>query len=109
MEMKYDAGVLGLDFGTTNTVAALAQGGEPPELIDIAGPEAAASVFRSALCFWEDEAASSGVSHEAGPFAIAEYLAWPQGSRFIQSFKTVAASESFEQATIFERRYRYCG
>jgi hypothetical chaperone protein len=44
---------------------------------------------------------------EAGPWAIAEYLEYPEGSRFIQSFKTVAASPSFEHATIFERRYRF--
>jgi hypothetical chaperone protein len=107
MQAKHDAAVLGLDFGTTNTVAALATGSNAPTLIDFAGPEATASVFRSALCFWEDEAASFGVSNEAGPFAIAEYLAWPQGSRFVQSFKTVAASESFEHASIFEKRYRF--
>jgi hypothetical chaperone protein len=47
------------------------------------------------------------VAVEAGPWAIAEYLEYPEGSRFIQSFKTVAASPSFEHATIFERRYRF--
>jgi len=93
---------LGFDFGTTNSVAATARGGQS-ELIPLIGPVAADPVFRSALCFWED---GSGVAFEAGPWAIAEYLEYPQGSRFIQSFKTVAASPSFEHATIFERRYR---
>lgn len=69
-----------------------------------AGPEAA---FRSALCFWEDEAMRGGIADEAGPWAIAEYLEFPQGSRFLQSFKSVAASASFEHATIFERRYKF--
>lgn len=101
--MPASAQTLGLDFGTTNSVAALAQGGTS-ELVALdspAGPEAA---FRSALCFWEE---AHGIAAEAGPYAIAEYLAFPQGSRFLQSFKSVAASSSFEQATIFERRYKF--
>ena len=98
------AGVaLGLDFGTTNSVAALA-GGEAgdgaPELVDYAGPEATSAIFRSALCYWEEH----GVQVEAGPWAIAEYLEYPEGSRFIQSFKSVAASAAFEHATLFGKR-----
>ena len=94
---------LGLDFGTTNSVAAIAGGGKA-ELVQLSGPLGADPVFRSALCFWEDEAR---LAVEAGPWAIAEYLNYPEGSRFIQSFKTVAASPSFEHATIFDRRYRF--
>lgn len=98
---------IGLDFGTTNTVVAVAQRGEDASLIDFAGPTAASDVFRSALCFWEDDTASKGVAVEAGPWAIAEYLTWPQGCRFIQSFKSVAASSNFERAAIFEQRYTF--
>ena len=94
---------LGLDFGTTNSVAAIARGGASA-LVPIDGPDGADPVFRSALCFWED---AGGLSVEAGPWAIEEYLAWPEGSRFLQSFKSVAASPSFEHATVFERRYRF--
>jgi hypothetical chaperone protein len=43
-----------------------------------------------------------GLAHEAGPWAIAEFLDMPDGSRFIQSFKSVAANALFEHATIFE-------
>jgi hypothetical chaperone protein len=95
--------VLGLDFGTTNSVAAIALGGVS-ELVPLVGPSGMDPVFRSALCFWEDDAR---VAVEAGPWAIAEYLEYPQGSRFIQSFKSVAAVRSFEHATIFDRRYRF--
>ena len=45
---------LGLDFGTTHTVAALADG-DGSRLVDFAGAGAAGTVFRSALCFWEEE------------------------------------------------------
>jgi hypothetical chaperone protein len=95
--------VLGLDFGTTNSVAALARGGESA-LVPLFGPAGADPVFRSALCFWEEEAR---IAVEAGPWAVAEYLEYPEGSRFIQSFKTVAASPSFEHATIFDLRHRF--
>ncbi|MDF7776010.1 Hsp70 family protein [Sphingomonas sp. AOB5] len=98
---------LGLDFGTTNSVAALAADGGAPEMVEFAAPAATGSVFRSALCFWEDETVRGGMAVEAGPWAIAEYLEYPEGSRFIQSFKSVAASASFEHAAIFGKRLRF--
>jgi hypothetical chaperone protein len=94
---------LGLDFGTTNSVVALAGDDPAPHLVEFAAPAETSAVFRSALCFWED----AGVHVEAGPWAIAEYLEYPEGSRFIQSFKSVAASASFEHASIFDKRYRF--
>ncbi len=98
---------LGLDFGTTNTVAALADGAGGSQLIDFAGDLATGAVFRSALCFWEEESGWNGIAHEAGPWAIDEYLQSPLDSRFVQSFKTVAASASFERALIFNKPFRF--
>ncbi|AJP71934.1 Hsp70 family protein [Sphingomonas hengshuiensis] len=97
---------LGLDFGTTNSVVALGGDGGA-EMLEFAAPGGASAVFRSALCFWEDDEVRGGVNVEAGPWAIAEYLEYPQGSRFIQSFKSVAASASFEHASIFTKRLRF--
>jgi hypothetical chaperone protein len=97
---------LGLDFGTTNSVASVARG-DTSELVALAGPAGADPVFRSALCFWEEDGVPGGIAYEAGPWAIAEYLDFPQGSRFLQSFKSVAASANFEHATVFDRRYRF--
>src|SRR3546814_14847751 len=48
-----------------------------------------------------------GVAHEAGPWAIAEFLEFPRGSRFLQSFKAVAANPNFEHASVFEARLRF--
>ncbi|MES2441341.1 MAG: Hsp70 family protein [Pseudomonadota bacterium] len=101
------ATALGLDFGTTNTVAALADGSGGSRLVEFAGPEAADAVFRSALCFWEEERAWNGIAHEAGPWAIAEFLQSPLDSRFVQSFKSVAASPLFERAQIFGKPFRF--
>jgi hypothetical chaperone protein len=95
---------IGLDFGTTNTVVALGSPQSPPELLTFAAPRGEEAVFRSALCFWQDE---RGIASEAGPWGIEEYLQLPQDSRFIQSFKSVAASPVFEHASVFDKRYRF--
>lgn len=78
-----------------------------PELVHFTGEHSAGAVFRSALCFWQDDAMRGGLGCEAGPWAIAEFLDFPIGSRFIQSFKTVAASAIFETASVFTKRYRF--
>jgi hypothetical chaperone protein len=98
---------LGLDFGTTNTVATLADGAGTSRLVEFAGPEEAGAVFRTALCFWEEERAWQGVAYEAGPFAITEFLQSPLDSRFVQSFKSVAASPLFDRAQIFGKPFRF--
>jgi hypothetical chaperone protein len=100
------ARALGLDFGTTNSVVAIADGAEST-LVEFEGAKATGAVFRSALCFWQDDTRRNAIAHEAGPWAIAEYLDFPEGSRFIQSFKSVAASPAFEHATIFDKRLRF--
>jgi hypothetical chaperone protein len=101
------ASALGLDFGTTNTVLALGNGAGGSELVEFSGAEATGAVFRSALCFWEEESAWNGIACEAGPWAIAEYLQSQLDSRFVQSFKTVAASSTFERALIFGKPFRF--
>ncbi|SFF82788.1 hypothetical chaperone protein [Novosphingobium sp. CF614] len=98
---------IGIDFGTTNSVVACAGGNDTAHLVEFAAPNGATGIFRSALCFWQDEAVRGGLAHEAGPWAIAEFLEFPQGSRFLQSFKSVVASPSFEQASLFEKRLRF--
>ncbi|MGW8190284.1 Hsp70 family protein [Sphingomonas hankookensis] len=96
---------LGLDFGTTNSVLARADG-DGATLVPLDGPDGADAVFRSALCFWQDDV-PGGIAVEAGPWAIDEYLHYPEGCRFLQSFKSVAASPSFDTAPIFTKRYRF--
>lgn len=101
------ARALGLDFGTTNTVAALGNAEGQMELVRFGDEPDTTSVFRSALCFWEDERAWQGIAHEAGPWAIEEYLQSPLDCRFIQSFKSVAASPLFERTLIYNRPFGF--
>lgn len=49
-------------------------------MVDYPGPDNTGSIFRSALCFWEDHGVSGGVAHEAGPWAIAEFLEFPKAA-----------------------------
>ncbi|MFC3711185.1 Hsp70 family protein [Sphingoaurantiacus capsulatus] len=98
---------MGLDFGTTNTVVALGSGPGAADVLSFPHGDGTRT-FRSALCFWaDDDGKRAQILHEAGPWAIDEYLAFPQDSRFIQSFKSVAASKTFEHATVFEKRLRF--
>jgi hypothetical chaperone protein len=103
--MKSVTGALGLDFGTTNTVVALGAGDGDAQLVAFEGD--AGPVFRTALCFWEEERGWNGIAHEAGPWAIEEFLQAPLDSRFVQSFKSVAASPLFERAQIFGKPMRF--
>lgn len=98
---------IGLDFGTTNSVVAVADKSGGSELIAFGSGAEVSATFRSALCFWEDGGVPGGIDCEAGPWAIAEFLETPSDCRFVQSFKSVVASGSFERALIFNKPYRF--
>jgi hypothetical chaperone protein len=62
----------------------------------------------SALLFWEerrDGALQSRV--ESGPWAIEQFLEGTDTHRFIQSFKTFAASRAFKDTRIFRKRFEF--
>ena len=65
------------------------------------------STFRSALSFQVDPEANAGRLVEAGPWAIEAYIDDPGETRFIQSFKSYAASRLFTETTILGRRYAF--
>ncbi|MCV0382598.1 MAG: Hsp70 family protein [Erythrobacter sp.] len=105
--LQQTARAIGIDFGTTNSVIATAHADGSTALVSFAAPGGPSDVFRSALCFWQDDAIRGGLGHEAGPWAIAEFLDFPEGSRFIQSFKSLAADSLFETASLFDKRLRF--
>jgi hypothetical chaperone protein len=98
---------IGVDFGTTNTVIALGDTAEAARLVRFPIDGDHRSTFRSALSFQVDPAANAGRAVEAGPWAIEAYLDDPGETRFIQSFKSYAASRLFTETTIFGRRYTF--
>jgi hypothetical chaperone protein len=89
---------IGLDFGTSNSSAAIRLG-DQARVLPIDGAAERPELFRSVL-FFSDE----GQVH-AGARAISEYLAEGQG-RFIQSIKSFLPSRTFSATQIAGRTYR---
>lgn len=99
---------LGLDFGTTNTVATTINAQGQAEAFRFAHAEQAFEAFRSVLCFWQSEDEDARRTHvEAGPWAIDQFLDLAGDCRFIQSFKTFAASPLFTDTLIYNRRVQF--
>lgn len=104
------APTIGVDFGTTNTVVSLTHGDDHARLVRFAIDNRELFAFRSALSFHTVQSAPGAVSErvvEAGPWAIEAYLEDPLETRFIQSFKTFAASAAFTETRIHNKRYQF--
>jgi hypothetical chaperone protein len=101
------ADVIGIDFGTTNSVIALRQADGQVASIRYGTGAAVADTFRSLLCFWAEETGPSRgrLQHAAGPQAIEAYLDDPLGCRLIMSMKSYLASRSFSETRIFGRAF----
>lgn len=95
--------VIGIDFGTTNTVAAFLQPDGSVRTARFAVGAAEFDVFRTVLCFWQEQGKIRAIKNAAGPHAVAAYLDAPQESRLIMSMKTYLAQRSFTQTNIFGR------
>jgi hypothetical chaperone protein len=98
---------LGIDFGTTNTVLALAGADGPASLVRFPAPEGELFAFRSCLSFHAPAEDPTRREIAAGPWAIEAYVEDPAETRFIQSFKSFAAQASFTETQILGRRYRF--
>ncbi len=98
--------IVGIDFGTTNSVVALmGTDGVVTTARFPAGVEAL-DVFRSVLCFWNDDARSGGrLRHAAGPAGIEAYVDDPLDTRLIMSMKTYLAQRSFTETRIYGRPF----
>jgi len=99
---------IGLDFGTTNTVATLVNAGNRVEAVHFSHNNEAFDAFRSVLCFSEtDDDKGRRTSVDAGPWAIEKFVELGGDCRFIQSFKTFAASPLFTDTLIYNRRLKF--
>ena len=99
---------LGLDFGTTNTVVATSSSASVAQVLPFTLDARTHSTFRSAMCFWdEDSDASRSLRFEAGPWAIERFIDDPLDCRFLQSFKTFAASKSFTETHIHGKKFTF--
>ena len=99
------ATVLGIDFGTTNSVvAALDTATFQSRTVRFSAGDAMHDVFRTVLCFWQDVARGRAhLRHAAGPAAVAAYLDDPLESRLVMSTKTYLASGNFTSTNLLGR------
>lgn len=105
---RIDHPALGLDFGTTNTVLSrtLPDGSAHPLAFRL-DPEAV-EALRTALCYWQASTEHGKALHlEAGPYAIRQFIEHSGDCRFIQSFKTFAASALFQGTFVYGKRYQF--
>ncbi|HEV7691091.1 MAG TPA: Hsp70 family protein [Hyphomonadaceae bacterium] len=103
---------IGLDFGTTNTVATMVNATGPNndqvEAIHFTHDGEVFDAFRSVLCFSENDIATGQRTNvDAGPWAIDKFVDLAGDCRFIQSFKTFAASPLFTDTLIYNRRLKF--
>ncbi len=97
---------IGVDFGTTNTVVAVAAREGGVKIVTYPHAGSVADVYRSVLCFERlDANRILTVETTGGPFAIDRYLASVGETRFIQSFKSHVASGVFRDTRIFSTRF----
>lgn len=102
------AQALGLDFGTTNTVLALADSGADTHSISLTSSAGTADSMRTALSFMKDaQLGASALKVEAGHAAIQQFIDNPGDCRFLQSIKTFAASALFQGTIIFGKRQSF--
>ncbi|MBX4902704.1 Hsp70 family protein [Rhizobium bangladeshense] len=101
------AQALGFDFGTTNTVLAMADGGATRSMAFTSAAGTADSM-RTALSFMKDaQLGASALKVEAGHAAIRQFIDNPGECRFLQSIKTFAASALFQGTLIFAKRHNF--
>ncbi len=97
---------VGFDFGTTNTVVALERDGQA-NLAAFNHEGAPFNAFRTALSFHAPDHDPTARVVDAGPWAIDAYVEEPLETRFIQSFKSYAASALFTDTEILRRRFTF--
>ncbi len=102
------ARAMGLDFGTTNTVIALAEGGDATRSMPFTSSAGTADTMRTALSFMKDPVmGAQALKVEAGQAAIRQFIDNPGDCRFLQSIKTFAASALFQGTLIHARRHQF--
>jgi hypothetical chaperone protein len=98
--------VIGVDFGTTNSVVTRLRPDGSVETVRHAIGAAEIDVIRSVLCFWNDgERDRVVLRHAVGPAAIEAYLDDPLDSRLMMSLKSYLAQRSFTDTRVFGRPF----
>lgn len=97
---------IGLDFGTSNTVAVTADGPAATAPVTFADGADSFTSLPTVLSFL-DRGAAKALNAEVGPWAIRQFLESLGDVRFIQSLKTFAASRVFKGTGVFGVRFEF--
>ncbi len=108
MSAPRSAPAIGMDFGTTTTVIAIAAPNGKANVLQFSHLNNTYKTYQSALCFWEEKTGPAlQLQAEGGPWAIEKFLEASLPHRFVQSFKTFAASKLFQDTRIFRKRFAF--
>ena len=98
---------IGIDFGTSNSVVALAAADGSVQTRSFPTKQGAVDAYRSALMFWrEGRPPQSRIVHVSGPDALDMALGMTSEHRFLQSLKTHLSSRVFQETRLFGKLYR---
>lgn len=97
---------IGLDFGTSNTVAVTAKGTDGTVPVSFTDRDDTFTSLPTVLSFL-DRGAARALNAEVGPWAIRQFLESLGDVRFIQSLKTFAASRAFKGTGVFGVRFEF--
>ncbi|MBN9435600.1 Hsp70 family protein [Bosea sp. (in: a-proteobacteria)] len=102
-----DHAAIGIDFGTTNSVVALARADGSVSTRSFATKQGAVDAYRSALMFWrEGRPPNTHVAHVSGPDALDMALGMTTEHRFLQSLKTHLSSRAFQETRLFGKLFK---
>ena len=97
----------GLDFGTTNSTIALAEGDAGVRVARFPYSGGVTEAFRSLLYLHRiRENGRSTIKSYSGPGGIEEYLRSDEKGRLVQSLKSFLSSRSLQTTEVFGRRFR---
>lgn len=98
---------IGIDFGTTNSVVALAAADGSVTTRSFPTKQGAVDAYRSALMFWrEGRPPQTKIVHVSGPDALDMALGMTTEHRFLQSLKTHLSSRAFQETRLFGKLYQ---
>lgn len=97
---------VGIDFGTTNSAVAVADGSAPPRLLPFPNHHGDEAPLWRTVLYFEPTADAAGKGITAGGTAIARYVANEGEGRLLQSIKSHLASSTFNRTQILGRNYK---
>ncbi|MEN3976826.1 Hsp70 family protein [Emcibacter sp. SYSU 3D8] len=100
---------IGLDFGTTNSVACVLREDGGIHTVSFDRPEGEERIFPSLLTFWQEESGRGRAQTlvEGGQWAIDAFTQNEPDCRFLKSIKTFAGNPHFSNTQVYGAQYGF--